>query len=139
MRKRSFWFLASLVAVFLVACQSDQSPSSETVIKSVKSGDLDISLAGGNGTLQSGENDILLVFADSTGKTVDVGSASLVFHMPAMGAMAEMNDQAVLTTTDTPGKYRAHVKLEMGGTWEARIAYEGPAGKGKATMSVQAK
>jgi hypothetical protein len=134
---RSFRFLALLLSLFVAACQPGDS--SEKVIKSVKEGDLDISLAAGSGALQTGENDLLLTFADGTGKTVDVGAASLAFHMPAMGTMAEMNNQATLTTTDTPGKYRARVSLEMGGTWEARIAYDGPAGKGKATMSVQSK
>lgn len=137
-RLKFFGLLVFLVS-FIAACRPGQAPSSETVIKSVKSGDMDISLAGKTGTLQSGENDLLLVFADSSGKTVDVGAASLVFHMPAMGTMAEMNNLAELTTTDTPGKYHARVKLEVGGTWEARIAYEGPAGKGKAAMSVQSK
>jgi len=44
---------------------------------------------------------------DSSGKPVDVGAAALTFHMPQMGSMAQMNDHAALTTTDTPGVYRA--------------------------------
>jgi len=46
--------------------------------------------------------------------------------------MAEMNDKATLTTTETPGKYHAKVDIEMGYTWEAVIVYEGSQGKGQA-------
>jgi len=80
-----------------------------------------------------------LIFADESGKTVDVGAASLKFHMPAMGLMAEMNDVATLTTTDTPGRYRARVHMDMAGTWEATVNYQGPKGTGQATMNVTAK
>ena len=59
--------------------------------------------------------------------------------MPPMGAMAEMNDAATLTTTDTPGKYRAKVIIEVHGTWEAIVNYEGPKGTGRASMTVNAK
>ena len=138
-RTKSLLILALFLTVFAAACQPGESLTAEKLIKSVKSGDMEISLAGGTGSLQTGDNNIVLIFADSAGKTVDVGAASLTFHMPAMGTMAEMNNQAVLTTTDTPGKYRAQVRLEMGGTWEARIAYDGPAGKGKTSMTVQSK
>lgn len=138
-RTKSLLILALFLTVFAAACQPGESLTAEKVIKSAKSGDLVVSLASGTGSLQDGDNDILLIFADSAGKTVDVGAASLTFHMPAMGTMAEMNNEAVLTTTDTPGKYRAHVKLQMVGTWEARIAYDGLAGKGKTSMAVQTK
>jgi hypothetical protein len=59
--------------------------------------------------------------------------------MAAMGTMAEMNDKATLTTTDTPGKYRAQVNIEMAGTWEAQVKYQGAHGSGSVSMSVQAK
>jgi hypothetical protein len=53
--------------------------------------------------------------------------------------MAAMNDQATLTTTETPGIYRGKVNIEMAGEWQAQIAYEGPAGSGKATITVSAQ
>jgi hypothetical protein len=81
----------------------------------------------------------MLSFADASGKTVDVGAASLKFHMPAMGSMAEMNDVASLTTTNAAGKYRAKVNIEVDGTWEAIVSYEGLQGTGQARITVQAK
>jgi hypothetical protein len=132
----SILLIASLVAA---ACRDNPSLGGDKVIKSTKAGDMTVSLASATGELKNGENDLMLVFVDASGNPVDVGAVSLTFHMPGMGAMAEMNDKAALTITDTPGKYRAQVNIEMAGTWEARIAYQGSRGNGQTTMSVQAK
>lgn len=131
----------SLAALILAACGGSKfGPSAnEKVIKSTTSGGMTITLASDSGEVKSGDNDLIISFADSTGKTVDVGAASLKFHMPGMGTMPEMNDEATLTTTDTPGKYRAKVNVEMAGTWEAVINYQGPKGTGQASMTVNAK
>lgn len=132
--------LLFLAAVSLVAaCRSAGTSGSDKVIKSTKSGDMTIGLSSATGELKNGENDLMITFADASGKPVDVGAASLNFHMAAMGSMAEMNDKATLTTTDTPGKYRAQVKIEMAGTWEAQVKYQGAHGTGQVSMSVQAK
>lgn len=130
----------SILALTFAACGSGTGTSNgEKAIKSTQSGNLTITLASSDGQLKSGENDLLLSFTDASGKTVDVGAASLKFHMPAMGAMAEMTDAASLTTTNTPGKYRAKVDIEVDGTWEAIIAFQGPQGTGQASMTIQAK
>src|SRR5712691_3019358 len=130
----------ALLAMTLVACgRSAGTSGSEKVIKSTQAGNLTITLASSDGQFKSGENDLLLSFTDTSGKPVDFGAVSLKFHMPAMGSMAEMNDTASLTTTNTPGKYRAKVDIEADGTWETMISYEGPQGTGHASMTVQAK
>ena len=130
--------ILSIAASFVAACRGANS-SGEKVIKSVKSGELTITLSNSTGELKNGENDLMITFFDAAGKSVDVGAASLNFHMAAMGSMAEMNDRATLTTTDTPGKYRAQVNVEMAGTWEAQVKYQGAHGAGQVSMSVQAK
>jgi YtkA-like len=122
----------------VVACRGANS-SNEKVIKSVKSGELTITLSSPTGELKNGENDLMITFFDGAGKPVDVGAASLNFHMAAMGSMAEMNDRATLTTTEIPGKYRAQVNIEMAGTWEADVKYQGPHGSGRESMTVRAK
>jgi YtkA-like len=131
----------SIATLILVACGGSKSgsPDNGKVIKSTTAGGMTITLASDSGELKSGDNDLILSFADSSGKTVDVGAASLKFHMPAMGSMAEMNDEATLTTTDTPGKYRAKVNIEVAGTWEAMVNYQGPKGTGQASTTVNAK
>jgi len=132
--------VAIAVAVFVLAACSGSRPSGgEKIIKSTKAGDTTIALLSASGEIKSGENELMLSFTAASGKPVDVPAASLKFHMPAMGSMAEMNDVATLTTTDTPGKYRAKVDIEVDGTWEVIIDYQGPQGTGQARMTVQAK
>ena len=129
-----------VIATFVAACGSRQGSSdSDKVIKSTNAGSLTIALASRSGELKSGDNELTITFADSSGAPVDVGAASLSFHMPAMGSMAEMNDKAALTTTNTPGRYRAKVTLESGGTWEAQIKYQGPQGTGQASLTINAR
>ena len=128
----------SIAASFAAGCRSANS-SEEKVIKSVKSGELTITLSSSTGELKNGENDLTITFFDGAGKPVDVGAASLNFHMAAMGSMAEMNDRATLTTTEAPGKYRAQVNIEMAGSWEAQVKYQGRHGSGRESMTVQAK
>ena len=123
----------ALVSVAL-ACQSG-----EKVIATGKSGDVSITISSPKGQLSRGSNDLILTFSDASGKGIDVGAASLTFNMPAMGSMAEMNNRAALTATETQGKYRAVVDIEMAGTWQAQVKYDGAAGSGQTSMTVQAK
>jgi predicted small secreted protein len=142
MKKTSACFVALFIlvaALLAAACQNTSSPGGEQVIKSTKAGDMTITLASVAGQLRKGENELLLTFCDAAGQPVDVGAASLNFHMAAMGSMAEMNDRATLSTTETPGKYRAQVSLQMGGTWEAQVKYQGAHGTGQTSVTVQAK
>jgi hypothetical protein len=130
-----------IVAAILIAagCKSGKMADAGKTIKSAQAGNLTVTLSSPTGELKNGDNDLMLTFADASGKPVDVGAASLNFHMPAMGSMAVMNDQATLTTTSTPGMYHAKVTLEVGGTWEAQVKYQGPQGTGQTSMTVTAK
>ena len=111
--------------------------------KAIKSGpagnNLTATLSSADGVLRNGKQNFTLTFADQSGKAVDVGSVALNFFMPAMGSMAAMNNPASFTTTDTPGVYAGKVDLEMAGEWQAQITYDGPAGKGKATITITAQ
>jgi hypothetical protein len=134
--------LVGSVMILAIACGSATSSSSGEgkLIKSGPAGNnLTASLASPDGVLRKGKQTVTLKFADAGGKPVDVGSASLNFHMPAMGTMAVMNSPATLTTTGTPGVYYGNVDLEMSGEWQAQIAYQGPAGTGKANLPVTAQ
>lgn len=143
MKKIIIVSILSAVSIFIVACggSSTSNPAATgKVIKSAPIGDkMTVTLSSSTGGLKNGEQEIFLAFTDASGKAVDVGAASLNFHMPAMGSMAVMNDSATLTTTATPGVYLGNVKIEMAGEWQAQIAYEGSAGKGKTSFSVTAQ
>jgi hypothetical protein len=129
----------TLIVASLAAAAACGAGGGSKEIKSGRVGELTVTLAGDDGVLRHGDADLTVTFRDSAGKAVDVGSASLNFHMPAMGSMAAMNDAASLTTTREPGVYRAKVRLEMAGEWQAQLAYEGPRGQGKGSFPVTAQ
>jgi len=132
-----------VVVVITSACGSktgsDGSVPTGKVIKTAPIGNLTATLLNSTGQLKQGDQEVTLSFTDSSGKPVDVGAVSLNFHMPGMGGMAAMNDAVTFTTTGTPGVYRGKVIIGMAGEWQAQLAYEGQAGKGKTTFSVTAQ
>jgi YtkA-like len=128
---------AIALALLITACGSKEGTTAGRVIKSAPAGNnLTVSLSTGDGVLKRGNTEFTLSFTDTAGKTVDVGAVALIFHMPQMGTMAEMNDAATLTTTETPGVYRGTAKVQMGGEWQVRITYEGQQGRGQASFPV---
>jgi len=135
--------IAIVAAVFIAACGSKTEtraklPTGKT-IKAIPVGNLTATLSNNSGQLKQGNQEFTMSFTDSSGKPVDVGAASLNFHMAQMGTMAAMNDQTTFTTTETPGVYRGRATIEMAGEWQAQLAYEGPAGSGKTTFTVTAQ
>jgi len=138
---KNFLAFSLLGVLLLIAACSSKSASVNTakVIKSATVGNLIVSLSSSSGQIKHGGDEFFVTFKDSSGKPVDVGAAALTFHMPQMASMAAMNDPATLTTTDTPGVYRAKVNVQMAGEWQAQVSYEGPAGKGQASFSVTAQ
>jgi hypothetical protein len=140
---KQIFVFASVFALLVItaACGSKTDGTAQTgkAIASVKVNDLTATLSSNTGQLKSGEQEVTLAFTDSAGKPVDVGAVSLNLHMPAMGGMAAMNDAVIFTTTGTPGVYSGKVNISMAGEWQGQLAYEGPAGKGKATFSVSAR
>jgi hypothetical protein len=139
MKKLSIFIVLSTFALVILACGPSASNSlvaNNKEIKSAPIGNLTVSILSKNGQLKHGSEEFLLTFKDSSGKTIDVGSVSLNFYMPGMGTMPVMNNPASFTTTDTPGVYKGNANIEMAGEWQAQIAYEGSAGKGKTSFPV---
>ncbi len=129
------------ISILIAACGSGGG-SSATSGKTVKTGtvnNLTITLATADGIIRNGANDFTLSFTDSSGKTVDVGAASVNFFMPAMGTMPAMNDAATLTTSGTPGVYNGKVKVSMAGEWQVQVTFEGGAGKGRTSFPIMAQ
>lgn len=135
--------ILSAVSIFIVACGGSNTgnlAATGKVIKSAPVGNnLTVTLSSADGVLRKGKQAIYLIFADASGKPVDVGAVSFNNNMPAMGTMPVMNNAATLTTTGTPGVYKGTIDVEMAGEWQSQIAYEGPAGKGKTSFSVTAQ
>ena len=132
--------VTTLIAAFVLAaaaCGPGGTVEQGKEVKSAAAGNnLTAVISSADGTLKNGDQEFVLTFKDATDKPVDVGAASLNFHMPAMGTMPAMNDAATLTTTSTPGVYRCKVKFETAGDWQGQLAYQGSAGSGKVTIPV---
>ena len=140
MAKYILGFSLFAVLLFVAACGSKTaSVDTGKVIKSAPIGNLTITLSSPSGQIKHGSDEFFVTFKDSSGKPVDVGAAAVTFHMPQMASMPVMNDPATLTTTDTPGVYRAKANIEVAGEWQTQVSYEGPAGKGQTSFSVTAQ
>jgi len=129
----------AVIAIVLTGCGKSKPIDVGKTIKSTTTGDTTITLSSASGEIKNGENELTLSFTDQSGKTVNVPAASLRFYMPAMGSMAEMHNAAALTTTETPGIFRARVSVESPGTWEVMVSFQRTGGTEQATMSVNAK
>ena len=139
---KEFVLAVSLIATaaLIFACGPKNTATSGKVIKTAPAGNnLTVALATSDGTLKHGNSEFTLTFSDSAGKPVDVGAVALTFHMAQMGTMAEMNETATFTTTNTPGVYSGRANIEVAGEWQVRITYDGPAGRGNATFPVTAQ
>ena len=134
-------FVLSLIALALIiaACSSKTTDTGKVIKTAPAGNNLSVALATSDGVLRHGNSEFMLTFSDSSGKPVDVGAVALTFHMPQMGTMAEMNDTATFTTTETPGVYRGKANIEVAGEWQVRITYDGPKGRGQATFPVTAQ
>ena len=140
--KKSLVITLPLVAALIVVAACTKSTTTVPTGKPIATttvNNLTATLSNSTGQLKSGQQEVMLAFTDASGKPVDVGAVSLNFHMPGMGGMAAMNDAVTLTTTATPGIYNGKVNVSMAGEWQGQLAYEGPAGTGKATFSVTAR
>jgi hypothetical protein len=131
----------AIFSILAIACGAGSSSTSSG--KPIKSGpagnNLTVTISSADGVLRKGMQNFTVAFADASGKPVDVGSVSLNFFMPAMGSMSAMNAPTAFTTTGTAGVYSGKADIEMAGEWQAQITYEGPAGKGKATLPITAQ
>lgn len=140
---KKVWISIAVIAfaALLAACgSSPEGGSTGKIIKSGPAGNgLTVSIATSDGVLRHGNSQFTLTFADSSGKPVDVGAVAVTFYMPQMGTMQAMNNPATFTTTATPGVYSGKANIEMAGEWQARITYEGPAGRGEASLPVTAQ
>jgi nitrogen fixation protein FixH len=127
------------LAILVAACTSKTTDAGKVITSAPAGNNLTVALATSDGVLKHDNTEFTLTFSDPSGKPVDVGAVALTFHMPQMGTMAEMNDAATFTTTDTPGVYRGEADIEVAGEWQVRITYDGPKGRGQATFPVTAQ
>lgn len=144
MKRISIRYFAGLLLLgslaMLAGCaKSQEDGPAGAVIATSRANNLTATMANSKGYLSEGQNEFTLDFKNDGGQPVEVGAITLYFDMPAMGSMPYMKNDAVLTTTNTPGVYRGAVTLEMKGTWQTKLSYQGPAGNGQMTFTINAK
>jgi len=99
--------------------------------------DLTVNFIARGGELRQGNNEVLVEFRDRNGRLVDVGNVKfdMDMNMPGM----QMHSDGRIERTNTPGRYRAKLKIGMSGDWSAKISFDGPHGQGQQSFSITAK
>src|SRR6266700_2232569 len=98
--------------------------------------DLTVNFIAREGALRQGNNQVLIEFRDRNGQLVDVGNVKfdMDMNMPGM----QMHSGSTIERTNTSGRYRAKIKIDMAGDWDAKISFDGPRGKGQSSFSISA-
>ncbi|PYK98691.1 MAG: hypothetical protein DME32_13845 [Verrucomicrobia bacterium] len=99
--------------------------------------DLTVNFLSRTGSLRKGDNDVVIEFRDRNGQLVDVGNVKfdMDMNMPGM----QMHSGGTIERTNTPGRYRAKIKIDMSGDWSAKISFDGPSGQGQQSFSLTVK
>ena len=129
--------LAAVIALASASCRGNSSGSGLSELQRVHSGDLDVVLLSSDGALTHGKDAFTLEFR--RGDTlVDVGTVKAGASM-VMAGMAPMLGSVFLERGDVPGRYMAQTDLGMSGGWQLKIEWDGPAGKGSASLQATAE
>ena len=119
------------------ACAHAATDNSDLIeLQRVRSNDIDIVLLSDDGTLTHGKDSFIVEFRRGNG-LVDVGTVKAGATMP-MAGMAPMLGSSFIEKTETPGRYKVDTDLGMSGGWTLKLDWDGPAGKGSASMQATA-
>jgi hypothetical protein len=124
---------AVLVVILLVAaCGADQTAQLKE-LQRAKAGALNVVLLAPGDAIKQGKGSFVLEFRDAGGNLVDVGMVTVGASMPMPG-MAPMFGGSTVMPTEMRGRYEVASDLGMAGTWRLQITWDGPAGKGSASL-----
>ena len=120
------------VGLLLLACTKGEME----IVQTQQAGEYTVTVLSDSGTIKNGANDFILEFRKTgDGQLVDVGTVDVAPIMDMPG-MSPMMGSATVTSTDTPGRYRATGSLSMAGLWKFNVKF----GDGRAVrLSVNAK
>ena len=126
-----------LTALMLTTACGKPAGSDQIELQRVHSGDLDVVLLSSDGALTHGKDAFTLEFR--RGDTlVDVGTVKAGASM-VMAGMPPMLGSVFIERGDVPGRYKAETDLGMSGGWQLKIEWDGPAGKGNASLQATAE
>jgi len=99
--------------------------------------DLRANFVAPEGQLRQGNNEVLIEFRDRNGQLIDVGNVrfDMDMNMPGM----QMHSGGTIERTNTPGRYRARLKIGMSGDWNAKISFDGARGQAQQSFVISAK
>jgi hypothetical protein len=146
MRLREFgqrlrvWAAVAVIAapsIGVVGCRSTDPPLKE--VQRVRAANLDVVVLSEDGTLADGKDTVTVEFRRAAdGQLVDVGQVKGFATMP-MAGLPPMMGSVFLNPGDTPGRYTAETELSMSGGWDLKLEWNGPAGKGNASLHTNAE
>ena len=121
------------VLLLVAACGRADQAAPLKELQRVKSADLNIVLLSAADSIKQGKGTFVIEFRDAGGGLVDVGTVNVSASMPMPG-MAPMFGDCIVTPTATKGRYDVASDLGMAGTWRLQVAWNGPAGRGSASL-----
>jgi hypothetical protein len=125
--------LVILVILLVAACSGSDQTAQLMELQRVKAGSMAVVLLAPGESLKQGKGRFVLEFQDADGNLMDVGSVMVGASMPMPG-MAPMFGECLVTPSPTKGRYEVVSDLGMAGTWRLQVAWDGPAGKGSASV-----
>ena len=132
--------LVVMAAIGSLACSGAGGGTANVKeIQRTSAGALDVVLLAAGDVLQSGKDTTVLEFRSRTDeRLVDVGSVKVAATMP-MAGMPPMFGAATAAGTAVPGRYNLDLQLGMAGSWRLEIRWDGPQGRGEATLLSSAR
>ncbi len=125
--------ILALTATSVAGCrQAEQAPPLKE-LKRAHASTLDIVLMSQKETLPQGKGTFVLEFRGPDGQLVDVGTVSVNATM-TMPGMSPMFGESAVKATATKGRYDVTSDLGMAGTWRLSVEWNGPAGRGSASL-----
>ena len=132
------YFAFALAIMLATSCKNTSTANNQKAIQRVRSGNIDVVLLSDDGTITHGKDALTIEFRSASGgELVDVGTVKAGATMP-MAGMSPMFGSVFLDKTDTPGRYTADTDLSMSGGWQLKLDWDGPAGRGTATVNAVA-
>jgi hypothetical protein len=108
-----------------------QSPAD--IVRTVRSGTVDIVLRAPGGVLRQGRNTFTIEFRSAeSGALVNAGTVRASGNMTMPGMV--MSSGMRLAATGTPGRYTGTAEFGMAGAWRMAIEWDGPGGRASTTF-----
>ena len=109
--------------------RATEATLSADVVRTVRSGDMDIVLRAPGGVLRQGRNTFTIEFRSAAdGALVDAGSVRTSANMAMPGMV--MSSGMQVQPTGTRGRYTGSADFGMAGAWPISVEWNGPAGRG---------